>query len=154
MADIFTFKILLVGDRSVGKTTYLKYLRTGVYDTAYIPTIGVNIHPIIYHTNYGKIIFNVWEVIDFENYCKDADACIYMYTYDNRSKSDIILPMENIPVIIVESKSDIVRSKISTIFHCKRNKDVTLSTHTHTNVNKVFLLLARALLNADDVAFV
>jgi GTP-binding nuclear protein Ran len=56
-----TFKLVLVGDGGVGKTTFVKRHLTGEFEKKYIATRGVNVNPIIFYTNHGPIQFNIWD---------------------------------------------------------------------------------------------
>ena len=55
------FKLVFVGDGGVGKTTFVKRHITGEFERRYIATVGVEVHPMIFHTNHGPIRFNVWD---------------------------------------------------------------------------------------------
>ena len=55
------FKLVLVGDGGVGKTTFVKRHLTGEFEKKYIATLGVEVHPMDFHTSKGRIIFNVWD---------------------------------------------------------------------------------------------
>lgn len=67
------FKLVLVGDGGVGKTTFVKRHLTGEFEKKYIATlgnlfnltklnqIGVEVHPMVFTTNHGPIKFNVWD---------------------------------------------------------------------------------------------
>lgn len=55
------FKLILVGDGGVGKTTFVKRHLTGEFEKKYVATLGVEVHPLIFHTNRGPIKFNVWD---------------------------------------------------------------------------------------------
>ena len=54
-------KLVLVGDGGVGKTTFVKRHLTGEFEKKYIATLGVEVHPMEFSTNHGKIKFNVWD---------------------------------------------------------------------------------------------
>jgi flagellar biosynthesis GTPase FlhF len=54
-----TCTLILVGDGGVGKTTYVKRHKTGEFVKEYIPTVGIEVHPLTFHTNRGPICFNV-----------------------------------------------------------------------------------------------
>jgi GTPase SAR1 family protein len=60
-----TFKLLLVGDGGTGKTTFVKRHETGEFEKKYIATVGVEVHPLVFHTNRGPIRFNVWDTVSF-----------------------------------------------------------------------------------------
>ena len=54
-----TFKLILVGDGGTGKTTFVKRHVTGEFEKKYVATLGVEVHPLVFHTNLGPIRFNV-----------------------------------------------------------------------------------------------
>ena len=67
------FKLILVRDGGVGKTTFMKYILTGEFEMKYVATLGVEIYPLLFHTNCGPMIFNVWDSSGqekFGNLCK------------------------------------------------------------------------------------
>lgn len=70
-ANVPTFKLILVGDGTValprsithsralvsggvGKTTFVKRHLTGEFEKKYVATLGVEVHPLRFHTNYGE----------------------------------------------------------------------------------------------------
>ena len=55
------YKLVLVGDGGVGKTTFVKRHLTGEFEKKYIATLGVVVHPMVFHTNHGPIRLNVWD---------------------------------------------------------------------------------------------
>ncbi|CAF3348539.1 unnamed protein product [Rotaria sp. Silwood2] len=57
-----------VGDGGVGKTTFVKRHLTGELEKKYEATIGVNVHPLNFHTSFDEIIFNVWDTGGQENF--------------------------------------------------------------------------------------
>merc|ERR1719399_712136 len=62
------FKLLLVGDGGVGKTTFVKRHLSGEFEKKYIPTVGVEVHPLLFHTTRGPICFNVWDTAGQEKF--------------------------------------------------------------------------------------
>lgn len=59
--NIPTFKVVLVGDGGVGKTTFVKRHISGEFEKRYLATMGVEVHPLRFHTNFGEILMNVWD---------------------------------------------------------------------------------------------
>lgn len=55
------FKLVMVGDGGVGKTTFVKRHRTGEFEKTYTPTQGVNVTPVPFHTNHGTILLEIWD---------------------------------------------------------------------------------------------
>ena len=41
------------------KTTFVKRHLTGEFEKKYVVTLGVEVHPLVFHTNRGPIKFNV-----------------------------------------------------------------------------------------------
>ena len=63
-----TFKCVLVGDGGTGKTTFVKRHLTGEFEKKYVATLGVEVHPLVFHTNRGAIRFNVWDTAGQEKF--------------------------------------------------------------------------------------
>ena len=59
-----TFKVSLVGDARVGKTSLVSYLLTDQIPHEYVPTLGVEVHPVIY--NHRR--FNIWDTAGQERF--------------------------------------------------------------------------------------
>jgi GTP-binding nuclear protein Ran len=55
-----TYKIAIVSDGGVDKTQFINRHLTNIFTPKYIPTKGVDIHPISFNTNYGNLLFNIW----------------------------------------------------------------------------------------------
>ena len=69
-----TFKLVLVGDGGVGKTTFVKRHLTGEFEKKYVATVGAEVHPMDFTTNRGKIVFNVWDTAGQEKYAGLRDG--------------------------------------------------------------------------------
>lgn len=54
-AVVPTFKLVLVGDGGVGKTTFVKRHLTGEFEKKYVATVGAAVHPMDFTTNRGKV---------------------------------------------------------------------------------------------------
>ena len=47
------FKLTLFGDGGTGKTTFVKRHLTDEFEKKYVATLGVEVHPLVFHTNRG-----------------------------------------------------------------------------------------------------
>merc|ERR1712106_327081 len=61
-------KLVLVDDGGVGKTTFVKRHLTGEFEKKYVATLGVEVHPLEFHTNRGQLVFNVWDTAGQEKF--------------------------------------------------------------------------------------
>ena len=52
----------------MGKTTFVKRHLTGEFEKKYVATLGVEVHPLVFHTNRGPIRFNVWDTAGQEKF--------------------------------------------------------------------------------------
>merc|ERR1712137_55956 len=167
------FKLILVGDGGVGKTTFVKRHLTGEFEKKYVATLGVEVHPLVFHTNRGAMRFNVWDTAGQEKfgglrdgYYIQGQCAIIMFdvtsriTYKNVPNwhRDIVRVCENIPIVLVGNKVDVkdrhVKAK-NIQFHRKRNLQYyDLSARSNYNFEKPFLWLARRLTNQPNLQFV
>jgi len=172
-ANIPTFKLILVGDGGTGKTTFVKRHLTGEFEKKYVATLGVEVHPLRFHTNYGPMVFNVWDTAGQEKfgglrdgYYIQGQCAILMFdvtsrvTYKNVPNwhRDLVRVCENIPIVLVGNKVDIkdrrVKAKHVT-FHRKKNLQYyDVSAKSNYNFEKPFLWLARKLTGKANLTFV
>jgi GTP-binding nuclear protein Ran len=66
--NIPTFKCVLVGDGGTGKTTFVKRHLTGKFEKNYVATSGVEVHPLLFNTSRGSILFNVHDTSGQEKF--------------------------------------------------------------------------------------
>nr|P38544.1 RecName: Full=GTP-binding nuclear protein Ran; AltName: Full=GTPase Ran; AltName: Full=Ras-like protein TC4; AltName: Full=Ras-related nuclear protein [Onchocerca volvulus] len=171
--DIPTFKLVLVGDGGTGKTTFVKRHLTGDPEKKYVATLGVEVHPLIFHTNRGQIRFNVWDTAGQEKfgglrdgYYIQGQCAIIMFdvtarvTYKNVPNwhRDLARVCENIPIVLcgnfVDVKDRKVKAKTIT-FHRKKNLQYyDISAKSNYNFEKPSLWLVRKLLGDPNLEFV
>eukprot|EP00923_Selenidium_pygospionis_P056376 GHVN01098407.1.p1 GENE.GHVN01098407.1~~GHVN01098407.1.p1 ORF type:complete len:225 (-),score=35.12 GHVN01098407.1:250-924(-) len=167
------FKLVLVGDGAVGKTTLVRRHLTGEFEKKYIPTLGVEVVPLKFITNFGPIVFNVWDTAGQEKfgglrdgYYIKGDCAIIMFdvtsriTYKNVPNwyRDIDRICEKIPIVLVGNKVDVSDRQVKARqiqFHRKRNLQYyDVSARTNYNFERPFLWLARRLTNQSALVFV
>jgi GTP-binding nuclear protein Ran len=171
-SNVPTWKLLLVGDGGVGKTTFVKRHRTGEFEKQYNPTQGVDVHPLSFHTTYGPIIFKVWDTAGQEKfgglrdgYYINGQCAIIMFdvtsrlTYKNVPNwhKDIVRVCENIPMVILGNKVDIKDRKVkpkNITFHRKKNLQYyDISARSNYNFEKPFLYLCKRLVQDQRLEF-
>jgi GTP-binding nuclear protein Ran len=164
-----SYKLILVGDGSTGKTTFIKRHKEGEFEKKYIPTVAVEIRRLCFETNKGKIIFECWDTAGQEKlgglrdgYYIHANCGIIMFdvtsriTYKNVPTwhKDISRVCENIPLVLCGNKVDLknnrhVRPKDIT-FHRKNNLQYyEISAKSNYNYDKPFLSLLKSMFGRD-----
>jgi small GTP-binding protein len=118
----YTFKILLLGDASVGKTSFTKRFCYNIFNSSERLTIGVDFHVKTIELNETKIKLQIWDVGGEERfrfllptYCLGANAAFLLYditrpsTLDNISEWMTIVRQKGgpIPIMLVGSKIDL-----------------------------------------------
>merc|ERR1739848_82721 len=167
------FKLVLVGDGGVGKTTLVKRHLTGEFEKKYAATLGVEVHPLTFFTNYGGILFNCWDTAGQEKfgglrdgYYIQGQCAIIMFdvtsrvTYKNAPNwhRDLVRVCENIPIVLCGNKVDVKDRKVkakSIVFHRKKNLQYyDISAKSNYNFEKPFLWLARKICGDSNLEFV
>ena len=158
-----SYKVILVGDSKVGKSSLVKRVKTNDYSDMHVPTMGCEVHPFIFDTSYGEVVLKVWdfagqkELLGNMDECfVKADGCILMFSnndeysnvvkWDNRVKAS--LPF--IPTIIVKNKSVIGEEETDfsnklDYLHC------SISVKNNINVKSPFLHIIRLLTEKPDL---
>ncbi|MHA2099247.1 MAG: Rab family GTPase [Candidatus Kariarchaeaceae archaeon] len=130
------FKILLLGDPMVGKTSLRrKYMGEG-FSTDYITTLGADFAI----TNYRDCQLQIWDLaghISFrellDHYLLGGRGMIVVYDISRPETLDSIgdwiqrfidLPNEMIPTIIVGNKTDLRFSSLNTVYQKKGEEEV------------------------------
>ena len=158
------FKLVLVGDGGVGKTTFVKRHLTGEFERKYVATLGVEVHPLPFSTNRGQLFFNVWDTAGQEKYggLRDGyyiqgECAIIMFdvtsriTYKNVPNwhRDLVRVCEGIPIVLCGNKVDVKDRKVKAkqiIFHRKKNLQYfDISAKSNYNFEKPFIWLMRKL---------
>ena len=158
------YKLVLVGDGGVGKTTFVKRHLTGEFEKKYIATLGVEVHPMPFFTNHGQILFNVWDTAGQEKlgglrdgYYIGGQCGIIMFdvcsriTYSNVPKwyKDLSRVCETIPIVLVGNKVDVKDRKVKAkqiTFHRKKNLQYyDISAKSNYQFEKPFVWLLRRL---------
>ena len=170
---IATFKLILVGDGGTGKTTFVKRHLTGEFEKRYVATIGVEVHPLTFTTNVGKICFQCWDTAGQEKfgglrdgYYIDGNCAIIMFDVTSRNTyknvpnwhRDITRVCDNIPIVLVGNKVDCadrqVKAKMITFHRKKGLQYYDISAKSNYNFEKPFLWLAKKIANDPNLQLI
>lgn len=169
------FKLVIMGDNGVGKSTFIRRHMTGEFEKNYKPTSGVAMNLLSFFTTKtkGTVDFNIWDCAGTDNidtqqhaYFAQADAAILMFDRTNVQSYQNVINWynafrsicPNAPVVIVGNKVDIrnttVKSRHITIHRTLNLKYYDVSAKSNCNFEKPFLYLARILLNIPNLQFI
>jgi GTP-binding nuclear protein Ran len=166
------YKLVLVGDGGVGKTTYVKRHQTGEFEKKYIPTMGVQVSQLVFETTSGRLLYNIWDTAGQERfgglregYYLEAQCAIVMFdvtspaTYRNVATwhRDLVRVCPNIPIVLVGNKIDVRDRKVPAkrvTFHKKNNmRYFEISAKSNYHFEMPFLSLARQLAEDPNLQF-
>lgn len=172
MEDI-EYKLILIGDAGVGKTTFIKRHLTGEFEKKYRATFGSANSHLRFSTNYGKITFNIQDIAGQEkleslrgNIYIGSQCAILMFdrtsivSYRNIRQwhSDLIRVCGSIPMVLCGNCIDIANLKVKAediSFHHEKNiVYYDISAKSNYNLEKPFLYLARSLSGHHDLVFI
>lgn len=167
MATHPVFKIIIAGSANSGKTCFIHRHLTGEFVKTYVPTLGVEVHPLtLKTTTQGKIIFNLWDLAGNPNfkgnvdYFQGAQGLLVFYDASaptGASFNEAMAVIQNhpgLPAVLCGSKADINGDGSnswapngSVLEHHK------ISAKSNYNYEKPFLAMARALTGDSTLKF-
>lgn len=166
-----TFKVILVG--GVGKSTLVKRHATGDFEKKYIATLGVDVTPLRFQTNYGPMVINVWDCAGQEKfgglrdgYYVQAQGAILAFdltsrvTLSNMGKwaKDVHRVCQNIPIVLCGTKSDMPSREVSaqdlSLLALSGTPIYEVSSKSNYNYEKPFLELLRKMSGHDDLVLI
>jgi len=168
----FTFKILLLGDNSVGKQSLTKRYCYGMFNPSERLTIGVDFHTKTIELHGKKIKMQIWDVGGEERfrfllptYCLGADGAFFLYditrpsTLDNIPEWVSILRQKAgaIPIMLIGSKLDLEEQRVISTEQGKLIAEknnfsafAEVSAKTGQNINLAFQTLAEITLERNQ----
>jgi GTP-binding nuclear protein Ran len=149
------FKVCLVGNGGVGKTTFVKRFIFREFEKKYVATLGVEVHPLTFDTNYGKITLNMWDTAGQERfgglrdgYYINGEGAIVFHTEDmehtcERWERDFTR-RTGAPMVRVQTKMD-------TGFGMCPDSSIPISTKERMNLLATIVAILNKMLNTEDV---
>ncbi len=166
----YTFKILLLGDASVGKTSFTKRYCYNIFNPSERLTIGVDFHvktiELDHKGSKKKIKLQIWDIGGEERfrfllptYCLGANAAFLLYditrpsTLDNIPAWTTIVRQKGgaIPIMLIGAKADLAPEQRKIPLEqgtqiAEKNKLLgfeEISAKKDSNVNKAFERLSK-----------
>jgi GTP-binding nuclear protein Ran len=162
-----TYKLILIGDAGVGKSTLVKKLKYQYFEKSYVATLGVELFPITFDTNHGKISFSIWDCAGQnkykglgEGYYVNSDCIVAMFDLNSKESFTGLKELiesankvtDGLPLTICANKTDMKR-KVHIKGDLKYNYD-EISVKDGINIKNPFLYLAKKLSGFDDLEFI
>lgn len=170
MADYdYTFKVLMLGDASVGKTSLTIRYISGNFLSDLKLTIGVDFYSKTIKADDQRVKLQLWDFGGEERfrfllsqYCKGANGAFFLYDITNSSSLDHLPDWTqiirehagDIPIMLVGSKVDLAEFRAvpreDGILAAKKYSlasFVELSSKTGENVEKAFQVMTEILLD-------
>jgi len=167
------FKLILVGDGGVGKTTFVKRHKDGEFEKRYIATLGVEVHPLTFWTNLGAITYDCWDTAGQEKfgglrdgYYINGQCAIIMFDVTSRVSyknvpvwhRDLTRVCDDIPIVLCGNKVDVKDRKVTPkqISFQRKKANIQyydISAKSNYNFEKPFLWITKKLTGDGSVQF-
>jgi Ras-related protein Rab-1A len=167
-----SYKIILIGDSSVGKTNFLTQYVNERFTEEYNSTVGIEFKDkIIYINNKKKIRLQIWDTSGQErfksltkNYFRGCYAALFIYDVTNKNSFDNIknwlelyneISDKNSEKILIGNKIDLkniaVQAEVAKEF-AKNNhlKFFEISVKEKQNINSIFVDIVHSLENNNN----
>ena len=159
------FKLVLIGDKKVGKTTTINKFVLKKFIADYRPTLGISITHQKYYINglpTAEVNFQIWDLAGQEffkrirkHYYKGAHAVFIMYDVTDKDSfihvddwyNDIMSELPNIPAILIGNKIDLEGERVVSIADGKQKAQklrmtfIETSAKTGANIRDLFSIL-------------
>jgi len=163
--DIYTFKILLLGDSTIGKTAFILRFCEDKFDSDSLTTIGLDQKNKYVKRGDKKLELHIWDTAGQErfrsiakNLFKGADGIVLMYDISNYNSFKHIkewinnikdsIDISKVGLIIVGNKCDLpdserkVDEESKKLFEANHNMKIyEASAKDNINVNDCFIIL-------------
>lgn len=167
----YKFKIVVVGDYAVGKTTLIINYTEKTFRGMYVPTVGVQFTKNTFKLNGDEVELTIWDIAGQEKFAKVRktfyeNAAGFIIVYDLTRKStleniinwykDVLENTDDIPCVVIGNKNDLKNKReinndhVSKVIE-KNNMDIKVkfetSAKTGENVEQGFNSLIQQLIN-------
>ena len=168
----FIFKVLLLGNSNVGKSSLFLRFVDDIWNDTFVPTIGVDFKIKTFEIDEKKIKMQIWDTAGQErfkniiaSYYRGAHGILLIYDVSDKDSfknlSNWLIEIEknsnkNVLKVLIGNKTDLEDKRVITYNQGKEFADsygmkfIETSAKKNYNVNEAFETLGRELMKASE----
>ncbi len=163
---IFKWKVVVLGDALVGKTSLVRHFCEGYFKENYQATIGVGFLRKELELNGHTVILQIWDIGGTQmfsnvraNYLKGSHGALIMFDLTEKGTlvsvsswyEDVVRVVGKIPTIIIGNKSDLpynkkILEKAESLTKDLNSRLIITSAKTGDHMNEAFKELSRIMM--------